>query len=49
MLGLEGQLFGIDLLDDRLYFGLDGPTYRFPAQLSSINMLIRNPWVMERI
>lgn len=39
MLGLEGQLFGIDLLDDGLYFGLDGPTYRFPAQLSDINTL----------
>jgi len=37
--GLEGQLFGIDLLDDGLYFGLDGPTYRFPTQLSDIKAL----------
>ncbi|CAB4492199.1 unnamed protein product [Rhizophagus irregularis] len=29
--GLEGQLFAIDLVDDGLYFSLDGPTYRFPA------------------
>ncbi|GBC12744.2 hypothetical protein GLOIN_2v1765777 [Rhizophagus irregularis DAOM 181602=DAOM 197198] len=37
--GLEGQLFAIDLVDDGLYFNLDGPTYRFPAQLCDINTL----------
>ncbi|CAB4418077.1 unnamed protein product [Rhizophagus irregularis] len=37
--GLEGQLFAIDLVDDGLYFSLDGPTYRFPAQLCDINTL----------
>ncbi|CAG8538295.1 14510_t:CDS:10 [Funneliformis caledonium] len=37
--GLEGQLFAIDLLDNGLYFSLDGPTYRFPAQLCDINTL----------
>ncbi|CAJ0748025.1 24701_t:CDS:2 [Entrophospora sp. SA101] len=34
----EGQLFGIDLLDYRLHLGLDGLAYRFPAQLSDINV-----------
>ncbi|CAG8587558.1 9675_t:CDS:10, partial [Scutellospora calospora] len=37
--GLEGQIFGIDLLDDGLYFSLEGPAYRFPAQLNDINVL----------
>ncbi len=39
LLYLEGQVFGIDLLDDGLYFGLDGPVYRFPAHLNDINVL----------
>ncbi|RHZ75721.1 hypothetical protein Glove_212g51 [Diversispora epigaea] len=37
--GLQGQIFGIDLLDDGLYFCLEGPTYRFPAQLNNIKSL----------
>ncbi|KAF0342992.1 hypothetical protein F8M41_016053 [Gigaspora margarita] len=37
--GLEGQIFGIDLLDDGLYFSIEGPAYRFPAQLNDINSL----------
>ncbi|CAG8480152.1 4761_t:CDS:10 [Paraglomus brasilianum] len=37
--GLEGQIIGIDCLDDGLYFGLEGPKFRFPAQLSSIKDL----------
>ncbi|KAF0501117.1 hypothetical protein F8M41_020136 [Gigaspora margarita] len=37
--GLEGQIFGIDLLDDGLYFSIEGPAYRFPAQLNDISAL----------
>ncbi|CAI2182899.1 7502_t:CDS:10 [Funneliformis geosporum] len=37
--GLEGQIIGVDLLDNGLYFGLQGPHFRFPAQLSNINCL----------
>nr|CAG8492476.1 3899_t:CDS:2 [Entrophospora candida] len=37
--GLHGQLFGIDLLDRGLYFGFDGPIFRFPAQLINIKEL----------
>ncbi|CAG8687294.1 2273_t:CDS:10 [Dentiscutata erythropus] len=36
---LEGQLIGIDLLDEGLYFGFDGPAFRFPAQICSIGVL----------
>ena len=38
-LGLEGQLFAIDLLDEGLYFSLNGPTFRFPAVLANIEVL----------
>ncbi|CAG8643592.1 4902_t:CDS:2, partial [Paraglomus occultum] len=37
--GLNGQIIGIDLLDDGLYFGLEGPTFSFPAQLTNIKCL----------
>nr|CAG8643792.1 5591_t:CDS:2 [Entrophospora candida] len=37
--GLHGQLFGIDLLDRGLYFGFNGPIFRFPAQLINIKEL----------
>ncbi|CAG8496457.1 4488_t:CDS:2, partial [Gigaspora rosea] len=37
--GLEGQIIGIDLLDDGLYFGLEGAQFNFPAQLSNIECL----------
>ncbi|CAG8605364.1 11324_t:CDS:10, partial [Diversispora eburnea] len=36
---LEGQLIGIDLLDEGLYFGFNGPAFRFPAQICSIGVL----------
>jgi len=38
-LGLEGQLFAINLLDEGLYFSLNGPTFRFPAVLNNIELL----------
>ncbi|RIB04529.1 hypothetical protein C2G38_674053 [Gigaspora rosea] len=34
-----GQIIGIDLLDDGLYFGLEGAQFNFPAQLSNIECL----------
>ncbi|CAG8512510.1 7788_t:CDS:10 [Paraglomus brasilianum] len=37
--GLHGQIIGIDLLDDGLYFGLEGSHFSFPAQLSNIKCL----------
>ncbi|CAG8576649.1 6705_t:CDS:2, partial [Paraglomus occultum] len=37
--GLCGQLVGIDVLDKSLYVGFEGPTCRFPAQLSDIAAL----------
>ncbi|RIB21848.1 hypothetical protein C2G38_2034058 [Gigaspora rosea] len=37
--GLNGQIIGIDLLEDGLYFGLEGPTFNFPAQLTDIKCL----------
>ncbi|CAI2182692.1 17070_t:CDS:2 [Funneliformis geosporum] len=37
--GLDGQIIGIDLLDNGLYFGLEGLTFSFPAQLSNIKCL----------
>ncbi|CAG8588911.1 211_t:CDS:10, partial [Ambispora gerdemannii] len=36
---LEGQLIGIDLLDEGLYFGFDGSAFRFSAQICSISVL----------
>ncbi|CAG8624274.1 12737_t:CDS:2 [Ambispora gerdemannii] len=33
------QFAGIDLLDDGLYFGLEGPTFSFPAQLTNVKCL----------
>ncbi|CAG8527663.1 458_t:CDS:10 [Acaulospora morrowiae] len=36
---LEGQLIGIDLLDEGLYFGFDGPAFNFPAQICNIEVL----------
>ncbi|RIA92730.1 hypothetical protein C1645_820229 [Glomus cerebriforme] len=37
--GLHGQLIAIDLLDDGLYFGLEGPVFKFPSQLSNIKTM----------
>ncbi|CAG8537452.1 10441_t:CDS:2 [Paraglomus occultum] len=37
--GLHGQIIGIELLDDGLYFGLEGPTFEFPTQLTNITCL----------
>ncbi|CAG8586673.1 12325_t:CDS:2, partial [Acaulospora morrowiae] len=34
-----GQLIGIGLLDKGLYFGFDGPAFRFSAQICSISVL----------
>ncbi|RIA87470.1 hypothetical protein C1645_827748 [Glomus cerebriforme] len=44
ILGLQlaafyGQVIGIDLLDEGLYFGFEGPSFRFPAQLNDIAIL----------
>ncbi|CAG8624344.1 569_t:CDS:10, partial [Scutellospora calospora] len=36
---LDGQLIGVDLLDEGLYFGFDGPAFKFPAQICSIDVL----------
>ncbi|CAI2192860.1 16072_t:CDS:2, partial [Funneliformis geosporum] len=33
------QFSGIELLDDGLYFGLEGPTFEFPTQLMNIKCL----------
>ncbi|CAG8638268.1 4631_t:CDS:10 [Ambispora gerdemannii] len=52
---LEGQIIGIDLLDEGLYFGFDGPAFKFPAQICSISVLrhalevlyyFKTPWVI---
>ncbi|CAG8610488.1 2470_t:CDS:2 [Paraglomus occultum] len=37
--GLNGQIIGVDLLEDGLYFGLEGSTFNFPAQLTNIKCL----------
>ncbi|CAJ0823857.1 14981_t:CDS:2 [Entrophospora sp. SA101] len=37
--GLNDQIIGIELLEDGLYFGLEGPTFNFPAQLTNIKCL----------
>ncbi|RIB01105.1 hypothetical protein C2G38_2231860 [Gigaspora rosea] len=37
--GLEGQIIRIDLLDNGLYFSLEGAQFTFPAQLSNIECL----------
>ncbi|RHZ44752.1 hypothetical protein Glove_709g27 [Diversispora epigaea] len=36
---LHGQIIGIDLLDNGLYFGFEGPLLRFPAQINDITVL----------
>ncbi|CAG8587124.1 4872_t:CDS:10 [Funneliformis mosseae] len=36
---LYGQVIGIDLLDEGLYFGFEGPSFRFPTQLNDIAIL----------
>ncbi|CAG8826432.1 7662_t:CDS:2, partial [Gigaspora margarita] len=36
---LYGQIIGIDLLDEGLYFGFEGPTLRFPTQINDITVL----------
>ncbi|CAG8834721.1 21426_t:CDS:2, partial [Racocetra persica] len=33
------QFSGIELLDDGLYFGLEGPTFEFPTQFMNIKCL----------
>ncbi|GBB97123.1 hypothetical protein RclHR1_02920008 [Rhizophagus clarus] len=37
--GLDGQIIGVDLLDNGLYFGLEGTRFNLPAQLSNIKCL----------
>ncbi|CAJ0844379.1 5444_t:CDS:2, partial [Entrophospora sp. SA101] len=36
---LHGQIIGIDLVDNGLYFGFEGPAFRFPAKLDDITTL----------
>ncbi|CAG8813075.1 14052_t:CDS:1, partial [Gigaspora rosea] len=36
---LNGQIIEIGLLEDGLYFGLEGLTFNFPAQLTDIKCL----------
>ncbi|CAG8802116.1 20277_t:CDS:2, partial [Dentiscutata erythropus] len=36
---LYGQVIGVDLLDDGLYFGFEGPTFRFSTQINDITVL----------
>ncbi|CAG8633622.1 9723_t:CDS:2, partial [Ambispora leptoticha] len=37
--GLYGQVIGVDLLEKGLYFGFEGPAFRFPSQLCDISPL----------
>ncbi|PKY27509.1 hypothetical protein RhiirB3_443256 [Rhizophagus irregularis] len=37
--GLHGQLIAVDLLDDGLYFSLDGSTFKFPFRLLNIKTM----------
>ncbi|CAG8614951.1 1449_t:CDS:10 [Funneliformis caledonium] len=37
--GLYGQLLAVDLFDNGLYFGLEGPDFKFPSQLPNIKPL----------
>ncbi|CAG8679256.1 11675_t:CDS:2, partial [Funneliformis caledonium] len=37
--GLYGQIIGVDLIDDGLYFGLEGSSFEFPTQLTNIKCL----------
>ncbi|CAG8745615.1 7754_t:CDS:2, partial [Funneliformis mosseae] len=37
--GLHGQVIGVDLIDDGLYFGLEGSSFEFPTQLTNIKCL----------
>ena len=39
LLALSGQLIGIDLVDDGLYFGVGGPSFCFPSQLLQLKSL----------
>ncbi|CAI2175841.1 14824_t:CDS:10 [Funneliformis geosporum] len=36
---LYGQIIGVDLLDEGLYFGFEGPLLRFPTQINDITVL----------
>ncbi|RUS21643.1 hypothetical protein BC937DRAFT_91989 [Endogone sp. FLAS-F59071] len=36
---LYGQVIGVDLLDNGLYFGFEGPAFRFPSQLCDVASL----------
>ncbi|RHZ59671.1 hypothetical protein Glove_362g76 [Diversispora epigaea] len=36
---LYGQIIGVDLLDNGLYFGFEGPLLRFPSQINDITVL----------
>ncbi|CAG8647753.1 3956_t:CDS:2 [Acaulospora morrowiae] len=36
---LYGQVIGVDLLDEGLYFGFEGPLLRFPNQINNITVL----------
>ena len=38
-LALHGQIIGVDLLDNGLYFGFEGPLLKFPAQINDITVL----------
>ncbi|CAG8688377.1 2138_t:CDS:2, partial [Dentiscutata erythropus] len=39
LLSSYGQIIGVDLLDNGLYFSFEGPLLRFPAQISDITVL----------
>ncbi|CAG8704759.1 8821_t:CDS:2 [Acaulospora morrowiae] len=39
---LYGQIIGVDLLDEGLYFGFEGPLLRFPIQINDITVLKKN-------
>jgi hypothetical protein len=36
---LSGQLIGIDLVDDGLYFAIEGDSFCFPSQLTQLKSL----------
>ncbi|CAG8678233.1 10935_t:CDS:10, partial [Ambispora leptoticha] len=36
---LCGQLIGVELVDDGLYFGIEGDSFRFPSQLTQMKLL----------
>ena len=38
-IALCGQLIGVELVDDGLYFGIEGDSFRFPSQLTQMKLL----------